>query len=177
MEKFDIKKIKVIIGLGNPGTKYLKNRHNIGFRVVDEIANKFLASWKKSDVMESTQINIDSQSICLIKPLTFMNTSGKVIPTFKKKGVKAEEILIIHDELEKNFGNLSIKFGGSARGHNGLRSIIGLIGKEFWRFRFGIGRPEEKSEVGNFVLSNFYEQQEKDIDELILKSIDIILCS
>ncbi len=181
MEKFEIKSIRAIIGLGNPGQKYYKTRHSIGFRVVDEFANRFFGSWKESANMEVAQVNISSifedqknHEIYLLKPTTFMNSSGKVISFLTKKGIKPGEILVIHDELEKKFGNLSIRLGGSARGHNGLRSIMGVIGAEFWRFRFGIGRPEDKSEVGDYVLSNFSKKEEVELEVLISEAVDLI---
>ena len=176
--KFDIKNIKVIIGLGNPGQKYYRNRHNIGFRILDKISQDYNVSWNITDLMKhvkfSLSVNDIIQPITLIKPQTFMNDSGKAISFLQKKGIKAENILVIHDELEKGFGKIILKLGGSARGHNGLRSIINVIGYDFWRFRFGIGRPENKSDVANYVLSNFSLEEESDIDILIEESIQKI---
>lgn len=149
--------IKAIIGLGNPGPKFQRTRHNIGFMVIDELAQKYGAHWSNKGNFESADITISDKNIILIKPMTFMNTSGQIIPTLLKKGIKAENILVIHDELEKPFGSVSSKLGGSARGHNGLRSIIGVIGDQFYRIRCGIGRPEHKEDVPDFVLQNFNE--------------------
>lgn len=179
MNNFELKKIKAIIGLGNPGNKYSKNRHNIGFRVVEAISDKFDGSWQERDNLDVSEIQISFNEelikIILIKPQTFMNDSGCVIPFLLKKGIKPEEILVVHDELEKPFGKMIIKFDGSARGHNGLRSIIGMIGSNYWRLRFGIGRPEDKSQVSNYVLSNFTPDQESKIDDLIDESINLII--
>jgi peptidyl-tRNA hydrolase, PTH1 family len=180
MEEFNKTNIKAIIGLGNPGQKYYKNRHNIGFRIVDELASRFGATWQSSDVMELAEVAIPLedgtlQKVYLIKPKTFMNASGRVIPFLAKKGIKADQILVIHDELEKKFGHMMIRPGGSARGHNGLRSIIGMMGQDFWRFRFGIGRPEDKADVSNYVLSNFLPEEEKKIDVLISQAVDLVL--
>lgn len=179
--EFDIKNIKVIIGLGNPGLKYYKNRHNIGFRILDKISQNYNASWSILSIMEQTQISLSLnhsiQSIILIKPQTFMNASGKVISFLQKKGIKPENILVIHDELEKAFGKINLKFGGSARGHNGLRSIIGTIGYDFWRLCFGVGRPVDGTDIANFVLSNFSQDEEKEIDFLIDDSIKKIFQS
>ncbi len=176
--KFDIKNIKAIIGLGNPGQKYYKNRHNIGFRILDRIAQDYDVSWNISGIMNDSRISLSVndivQPIILIKPQTFMNDSGKAISFLQKKGIKAENILVIHDELEKSFGKIILKLGGSARGHNGLRSIINVIGYDFWRFRFGIGRPENKSDVANYVLSNFDAEEESEIDILVGESIQKI---
>lgn len=152
--------IKAIIGLGNPGPKFLKNRHNIGFLVLDALAENYNASWQKKDILELAEVRTDDKTILLIKPQTFMNTSGKVIPFLQKKGIKPENILVVHDELEMPFGKQKIKFGGSAKGHNGLRSIIDYVGKDFWRLSFGIGRPERREDVGNYVLSNFSEEMQ-----------------
>ena len=112
--------IKAIIGLGNPGSKYYTTRHSIGFRILDALADKHNLVWQKSDLMEYAELRNDAV-IYFIKPMTYMNSSGKVIPWLQKKGIKAEDIMVIHDDLEKKFGSLSIKQGGSARGHNGLR--------------------------------------------------------
>ncbi len=147
--------IKAIIGLGNPGPKYKKHRHNIGFMVVDALADRYHADWQHKDQFDLAELQLDGKWIMLIKPLTFMNTVGKITPWLTKKGIAPEEILVIHDELEKPQGSLQVRFGGSARGHNGLRSIIDYIGADFHRLRFGIGRPERKEEVGTWVLSNF----------------------
>lgn len=160
--------IRVVVGLGNPGRKYFYTRHNIGFRIVEALGGTWNSSEIKAGLaMESSEIMLDDSKIILIKPLTYMNNSGKIIPGLFKNGIKPEEILVVHDDLEKKFGNISIKQGGSARGHNGLRSIIEFAGKDFFRMRFGIGRPENKDEVGDYVLSNFTKLEEEEIPVLI----------
>ncbi len=172
--KIETKKpILAIIGLGNPGPKYSLNRHNIGFLVVDALAMRHGGEWQKKELMEVATIRINDQKVLLVKPQTFMNSSGKVLPFLNKQGIKAENILVVHDELEYPFGKLKIRFGGSARGHNGLRSIIDFCGKEFARLRFGIGRPEEKKDVGNYVLQNFSERIEE-LEILIEQAVDMI---
>lgn len=151
--------IKALIGLGNPGTQYTNNRHNIGFRILDVLAAEHYGSWSKKDNLEYAEITINNNKILLIKPLTFMNSSGAVIPWLQKKGIKAEEIVVVHDELELPFGKVALKLGGSAKGHNGLKSIIERCGDQFYRLRFGIGRPERKEDVPDYVLSNFSESE------------------
>lgn len=165
--------VKAIIGLGNPGPKFYSTRHNIGFQVVDALANQYGGSWSSKDNHEETVIRIGDIPLVLIKPMTFMNDSGKVMPYLQKKGIKTEEVIVVHDELEKPFGRVSYRFDGSARGHNGLRSIIGVVGKEFGRIRMGIGRPENREEVGDFVLQPFSEKQE-DVDAMIALALDLI---
>lgn len=175
---YNFDEIKAIIGLGNPGAKYSRNRHNIGFRVLDVLSEKFSGSWSASDKADHCQISIPGEdfnrSLYLVKPMTFMNSSGQSLPFLLKKGIKGENIIVVHDELEKPFGKISTKWSGSARGHNGLRSIEGVIGKDFWRLRFGIGRPAEKKDVGNYVLTNFSKQEEEEVGFLIENTIDLI---
>lgn len=149
--------IKAIIGLGNPGHEYYYNRHSIGFRVVDALAKYFGATWRERDKMLLAEVMINNKKVLLIKPQAFMNSSGNVIPFLSKQGIKADNILVVHDELEQPFGKISFKVGGSARGHNGVRSIIAACGENFVRVRFGIGRPESKEQVATYVLQNFSE--------------------
>lgn len=151
-------KIKIIIGLGNPGRQYHYNRHNIGFLVLDALADKHNASWQKKGDAEIADIAINGEKITLVKPQTFMNNSGKIIPSLLKQGLKAENLLVVHDELEKPFEKIEFRTGGSHRGHNGLRSIIEFCGADFMRLRFGIGRPERREDVSDYVLSNFTEK-------------------
>jgi len=165
--------ILAIIGLGNPGAQYRFNRHNIGFMVVDRLAERYFGDWQDKEFMQLATVRIGDQKVLLVKPQTFMNRSGKVLPFLNKQGIKAENILVVHDELEYPFGKLKIRFGGSARGHNGLRSIIEHCGKDFARLRFGIGRPERKEMVGSYVLQNFSEKPE-DVELLIEQAADMI---
>lgn len=173
MEEKKITPPLAIIGLGNPGPQYSFNRHNIGFLVLDMLSDRYSGSWQKKELMELSSIRINEQKVILIKPQTFMNDSGKVIPFLNKQGIKAENILVVHDELEYKFGKIKIRFGGSARGHNGLRSIIQHCGKDFYRLRFGIGRPEQKEMVGSYVLQNFTESAEE-LEKLIEQAVEIL---
>lgn len=165
--------IKALIGLGNPGPKFVYTRHNIGFRVLDALAEKYGADWTNQHNVQKSTITINDQTLLLVKPQTFMNNSGEAIPGLKKQGIHAENILVVHDELEKPFGNVSIKQGGSAKGHNGLRSLIQYTGPDFWRVRVGIGRPQEKEQVPHYVLENFSEPQES-VESSIQKAITLI---
>lgn len=151
--------IKAIIGLGNPGPKYYYTRHSIGFRILDAFAQAHNLDWQTKGNLELSQLERDDKTIWLLKPQTFMNDSGKVIPFLQLKGIKPEEMLVIHDELELPFGEIKMKFGGSARGHNGLKSIIATCGDQFMRLRFGIGRPEDRNEVADYVLQKFKDTQ------------------
>lgn len=165
--------IKAIIGLGNPGPRFHRHRHNIGFLILDALAQTQGASWQEKDNAQVAQITLNDRRILLIKPQTYMNDSGKVIPSLSKQGIKPENILVVHDELEKPFGDISIRMGGSAKGHNGLRSIISVCGMDFPRLRFGIGRPAQREEVPDYVLSNFAESK-SELEQRIQEAVQMI---
>lgn len=170
--------IKALIGLGNPGTRYALTRHNVGFMVLDHMAHQYGVNWRSIEKAEVAEIQVADHRIFLIKPQTFMNSSGEVIPWLQKKGVKPEEILVIHDELELPFGKHAIKKGGSAKGHNGVRSIIAHGAEATMRLRCGIGRPEQREQVPDYVLQRFKESShELDlfVDELAAAAVDYIL--
>lgn len=164
--------IKAIIGLGNPGKNYEFTRHNIGFRVIDELVTRHQGTWRTKGKMDIAEVAIENQSVLLIKPQTFMNNSGVIIPVLMQQGIKPEEILVVHDELELPFGTLKIKKGGSAKGHNGLKSIIAACGPEFYRLRCGISRPVNREEVPDYVLKPFAETHDA-IDSMIQQASDM----
>lgn len=165
--------IKAIIGLGNPGPRFSFTRHNVGFLVVDALADRYYGTWHEKGPMEIADIMIDGKRLLLVKPHTYMNESGKVIPLLAKQGIKPENILVVHDELEKPFGTFAFKEGGSHRGHNGLRSIIAACGPEFKRLRFGIGRPDRKEDVSDYVLQRF-DVPESQVREHVDQAVDMI---
>lgn len=153
-------KIKIIIGLGNPGTKYKTTRHNAGMIVIQELAEKMNVGFEQKSKSKISTLVLNGKKIILVLPETFMNNSSDAISDLNKFGkFNAEEILVIHDELEKKPYSFGWKFGGSSRGHNGLRSISQLVGENYLRLRVGIGRPENKLNVGNYVLDNFSESE------------------
>lgn len=165
--------IKAIIGLGNPGHQYAYTRHNIGFQVVDALAEKYNGTWQTQHNFEKATITINNHKILLVKPQTYMNKSGEVIPYLKKQGINPDNILVVHDELEKLFGKISIKQGGSARGHNGLRSLIQHMGPDFYRVRIGISRPQEREHVSQYVLDIFSEPRQE-VENCIFSAVTSI---
>jgi PTH1 family peptidyl-tRNA hydrolase len=165
--------IKAIIGLGNPGQKYSATRHNIGFKIVDALADKYHGRWQAKPDLEYAEISLNGKAVILIKPQTFMNSSGKVVPFLAKQGIKPEQIIVAHDELELPFGQIKMKLGGSAKGHNGLKSIIAACGDQFHRLRFGISRPENKEDVPDYVLKPFKES-EADVARGIEQAIEML---
>jgi len=165
--------IKVIIGLGNPGAKHYYQRHNIGFRVLDMLACSVGAAWQEKKQFEQASVTINDQNILLVKPHTYMNNSGLVIPMLTKQGIKPDEIVVVHDELELPFGSVKYKFEGSHKGHNGLRSIMGACGPAFGRIRCGIGRPDCRERVSEYVLEPFSEERKR-VEGMIQDAIRII---
>jgi peptidyl-tRNA hydrolase, PTH1 family len=147
----------LFVGLGNPGAKYSRNRHNIGFMAVDEIARRHgFGPWRRRFQGETSEGVLDSQRVILLKPATYMNESGRAVQeaaNFFKLG--AGEITVFQDELELPPAKLRVKVGGGIAGHNGLRSISSHIGNDYRRVRLGIGHPGIKELVHSYVLADF----------------------
>ena len=164
----------LIVGLGNPGERYKNTRHNIGFKVIDEFSKNKNSSFDNDKTCSVAKIQDTSHILFLLKPLEFMNLSGsctiKLVSKFK---IPMDDIIVIHDEIDFPFGKLKLKVGGGHAGHNGLRSIIDLLGKnDFHRLRFGVGRPENPNfQVSDYVLSNFVDSETEKLTELIATSI------
>ena len=165
--------MKLIVGLGNPGERYKQTRHNVGFMVLDKlIKQSTVEGWDKNFDSFFTKIIIAQKSMILLKPLTFMNVSGHAVQKVKNfYGIDPNNIVIIHDDIDLELGKIKFKKGGGDGGHNGLKSIIKLIGSEFNRIRIGIGRPE-KINVSSYVLNNFPEKEVSFLKKIILKSCE-----
>ncbi len=164
----------LLVGLGNPTPNSSDNRHNVGFKIIDSINQKFgLTKQKPKFKGLLTTGNIANKKVYAIKPLTFMNNSGicirELIEYFK---IDAEDIIVFHDDLDVDFTKIKVKFGGSSAGHNGIASIDKFIGKDYSRVRVGIGKPEKKVEVSDFVLTNFTEEEKIDLEKVIQNIID-----
>ena len=170
----------LLVGLGNPTPDSHENRHNIGFKIIDAINQKFKLSKQKPKFKGLlTTGNINSKKIYAIKPLTFMNNSGicirELIEYFK---IDASDVIVFHDDLDIDFGKIKAKFGGSSAGHNGITSIDKFIGKEYSRIRIGIGKPTTKSEIVDHVLNDFDEEEIKQLEKImnsITTSLPILL--
>ncbi len=164
----------LLVGLGNPTPDSNNNRHNVGFKIIDSINRKFgLTKQKPKFKGLLTTGNISNKKVYAIKPLTFMNNSGicirELIEYFK---IDAEDVIVFHDDLDVDFAKIKVKFGGSSAGHNGIESIDKFIGKDYSRVRVGIGKPEKKIEVSDFVLTNFTEEEKVDLEKVIENIID-----
>ena len=164
----------LLVGLGTPTPDSNDNRHNIGFKIIDAINQKFGLSKQKPKFKGLlTTGNIGNKKVYAIKPLTFMNNSGicirELIEYFK---IDAEDVIVFHDDLDVDFSKIKAKFGGSSAGHNGIESIDKFIGKDYSRVRIGIGKPEKKIEVSDFVLTNFSEEEKIELQKVIKNIID-----
>mgnify|MGYP001240148227 CR=1 FL=1 len=170
----------LFVGLGNPTPDSENNRHNIGFKIVDAINQKFGLSKQKPKFKGLlTTGNINKKKVYAIKPLTFMNNSGicirELIEYFK---IDASDIIVFHDDLDIDFGKVKAKFGGSSAGHNGIESIDKFIGKDYSRVRIGIGKPKNGIEDADYVLQNIDEDEMlelKNITDNIINSISILI--
>ena len=147
----------LLVGLGNPEDKYVDNRHNIGFMVIDALCEALeLRAANSKCEGELFKGNAHGTDILALKPTTYMNNSGiavgQVMQFYK---LKPEQVIVFHDELDLDLGKLRIKMAGGAGGHNGIKSIDGQVGKNYRRVRMGIGKPEHKGQVSSYVLSDF----------------------
>jgi PTH1 family peptidyl-tRNA hydrolase len=160
--------MRLFVGLGNPGAKYQGNRHNIGFMVIDEIARRHgFSPWRRRFQGETADGVLDGERITLLKPLTYMNDSGRAVQeaaNFYKIG--HSEIAVFHDEIELPPAKLRVKVGGGIAGHNGLRSISAHIGNDYLRVRLGVGHPGVKELVHNHVLGDFAKSERPWVEAL-----------
>lgn len=166
----------LIVGLGNIGAEYANNRHNIGFMVLDEFAKQQNVKFEFNKLAYYTQINYNNTKLHLIKPTTYMNLSGKAVNYYANLlHIALENILVIVDDLAIPFGALRIKPKGSPAGHNGLKSIEGILGtNEYARLKFGISSNFAKGQQVNYVLSGFNINENLDLPALIQQSINMI---
>jgi PTH1 family peptidyl-tRNA hydrolase len=154
------------VGLGNPGAKYQGNRHNIGFMVLDDIARRHgFGPWRRRFQGETSEGTLDGERIVLLKPMTFMNESGRSVQEASSYlKISLGDIAVFHDELELPFAKVRVKLGGGIAGHNGLRSISAHVGNEYRRVRLGIGHPGAKELVHNHVLSDFAKAERPQLE-------------
>ena len=170
----------LFVGLGNPTPNSENNRHNIGFKIIDAINQKFSLSKQKPKFKGLlTTGNIKEEKVYAIKPLTFMNNSGicirELLEYFK---IDSENVIVFHDDLDVEFGKIKAKFGGSDAGHNGIASIDKFIGKDYSRVRIGIGKPKDKISTSDYVLNDFSEEEMENLEIItnnILDSLSILI--
>lgn len=169
--------LKLIVGLGNPGARYERTRHNAGFWLLDELARRHGASFRDEPrhQAELARTRIAGADVWLVKPQTFMNASGSAVQSiahFYK--APASSILVGYDELDFPVGTVRLKQGGGSAGHNGIRDIIAAVGEGFWRLRIGIGRPQHQGAGIDHVLSRPAAAEERQIEQAIAAAADAV---
>jgi PTH1 family peptidyl-tRNA hydrolase len=166
----------LVVGLGNPGREYARNRHNVGWMIVDELARRHGGSWKGKFSGQLSEIRLDGHKLALLKPETFMNESGKSVGAaarfFK---LDPDAVLVVHDEGDFDLGRLQARLGGGLAGHNGLRSVAQQLGtQDFLRVRVGVGRPErgDPRPLADFVLADF--EPHEDAGAIVARGADAV---
>jgi PTH1 family peptidyl-tRNA hydrolase len=178
--------MRLLVGLGNPGAKYESTRHNAGFWWVDRVAQANKVSWRRESRFQAqvSHFSTSEGDVWLVKPETFMNLSGQAVASLANYyKIAADQVLVIHDELDLPAGAMKMKFGGGLSGHNGLRSIAACLNtQDFWRLRLGISHPRDSQAVGqavvDYVLQSPRSEERSAIDsamEQALKGLPMIL--
>lgn len=167
---------QLVVGLGNPGPNYAKTRHNLGFLVADLLADRMGSNFKvhKRSGAEVSTGRLGGRPVVLAKPRTFMNESGRQIgPLAQFYSVQPADIIVVHDELDLDFGRIRLKIGGGEGGHNGLRSVAAALGtKDFQRVRIGIGRPPGRKDPAAHVLENFTAAERAEVPTICEQAAD-----
>jgi PTH1 family peptidyl-tRNA hydrolase len=167
---------QLVVGLGNPGPQYAKTRHNVGFMVADLLAARLGEPFKvhKRSGAEIVTGRLGNRSVILAKPRTYMNESGRHVgPLAKFYSVSPADVIVIHDELDIDFGTIRLKVGGGEGGHNGLRSVVNTLGtKDFQRVRIGIGRPPGRKDPAAFVLETFTAAERDEVPTICAQAAD-----
>ncbi len=169
--------LRLVVGLGNPGERYARTRHNAGFWLVDELARRHGGTFRLEarHQAELARVSIDGFEVWLAKPQSFMNRSGAPVQSLAGfYRVPPLDILVAHDDLDLPTGTLKLKEAGGHGGHNGLRDCIATIGENFWRLRMGIGHPGEKSDVVDFVLMKPAVDEERELRASVDRAADIL---
>ena len=166
----------LVVGLGNPGREYARNRHNAGFMVVDELARRHGGGWRSKFSGQIAEIRLDGHKVALLKPETYMNDSGRSVSAAARfYKLEPGELLVVHDEGDFDLGRLELKAGGGHGGHNGLRSIAQhLKSPDFLRLRVGVGRPErgDPRPLADWVLADF--EPHEDADAIVARAADAV---
>ncbi|MDA2920082.1 aminoacyl-tRNA hydrolase [Desulfobacterota bacterium AH_259_B03_O07] len=168
----------LVVGLGNPGEEYSLSRHNVGFKVVDELARRLDVNVRKKGFKGFySESHIDRKKLIFLKPQTYMNKSGEAVSeAVRYFNIASRDIIVVQDELDLPTGTLQIKEGGGSAGHKGVDSIVSCLGEAgFIRVRIGIGKPTHKPEVINHVLSEFELDEMENIKEVINKAVEAVL--
>ena len=170
-----LRNMKMIVGLGNPGRKYESTRHNIGFRVIDELMDRWNVTSMQSKMNgEFAVVHRPEGKVLLVKPMTYMNLSGECVrPLMDYYSIDPKDVIVLYDDLDLSLGRLRLRQRGSAGGHNGMKSLIQHIGTErFSRIRIGIDRPTNGMTIVDYVLASFRKEEEDEVIQVIQKAAD-----
>lgn len=161
--------MKLFVGLGNPGAKYARHRHNVGFMALDRIAARHDAGpWRRRFEGETAEARLGSERVLLLKPQTYMNDSGESVGAAQRfLKIELEDVYVFHDEIDLAPGKVKVKAGGGDAGHNGLRSISAHLGNDYNRVRIGVGHPGVKEVVPHYVLHDFAKAEYQWLDPLL----------
>jgi PTH1 family peptidyl-tRNA hydrolase len=167
--------VKLVVGLGNPGRKYAGTRHNVGFEIVDVVADRHGLTWESAPA-DAVIAKWRSAGALLVKPLTFMNLSGHAVGELLRYfKIELQDLLVVVDEVQLELGRLRARPNGSAGGHNGLKSLIAQLGtEEFARLRFGVGRGDSRRDLADHVLATFESDERKIVAEAISRAADAV---
>jgi PTH1 family peptidyl-tRNA hydrolase len=169
--------IKLIVGLGNPGTSHRLDRHNVGFWFVDALAQRACGSFRAEHKFqgEACRADLEGHELRLLKPMTYMNRSGMSVQAMSAYlRIQPEQILVVHDDLDLPAGTVRLKRGGGPGGHNGVRDVITHLGQDFFRLRIGIGHPGQREDVLDHVLERASKEDENKIIEAIADALDVL---
>jgi PTH1 family peptidyl-tRNA hydrolase len=166
----------LVVGLGNPGPSYTFTRHNIGFMILDVMADRLGFSFQEKKNAHIAQVKSTKVSLYYLKPQTYMNLSAQaVIPMMQWLKLKPHSMIVVHDDIDLGFGIIRHKLGGGSGGHNGLKSIDQSVGNGYWRLRLGVGRPALSSMVSSYVLAPFNEDEMKTLPDFLCHGADQLI--
>lgn len=171
--------MKVIVGLGNPGSEYAATRHNVGFMAIDAMAAKYgVQVWRDKFLAQIGECMIGNEKVLLVKPQTYMNLSGEAVgPLLSWYKLPSDQMAVLYDDMDIEVGSARIRLKGSAGGHNGIKSILAHIGTEdFARFRIGIGRPAKGWSVVDHVLAKFSDADRAAVENVVEKIVPAVEC-
>jgi peptidyl-tRNA hydrolase, PTH1 family len=165
----------LVVGLGNPGKDFEKNRHNVGYLMLDKLAEKYDSNWTKDSKkkVEISQYDNGMSKIILIKPTTFMNLSGEAVQAVQNYyKIPTENVIVVSDDIDLDYGKIRIRKGGGSGGHNGLSDVTNKIGDDYWRIRIGCKNElRDRIDAADFVLSNFTKEEQEELSSLAFREV------
>lgn len=168
----------LVVGLRNPGREYLGTRHNVGGEVVELVASRHDAGFRRAPravPAEVSEIRVGERRVALALPSVFMNESGRAVgPLVHWYKVSLDEMLVVHDDIDLPFGKLRIQFDRGAGGHNGVRSVSGTVGNGYWRLKVGVGRPPARMDPADYVLARFRAAERPVVDRVVADAADLV---